>query len=375
MNRRAADLLRAIGCAWLAWMSAGCDRDRGQAARPPETAVLPWSVDWRAALVAGTAHADFQRRVSDHPEERPQMLVSLAGLLDDPDPAVRFKALSVLTNQRPCEIADSLAARVRHASDPEWAAALLSALREATRAETGQPAFRVDEGELAGAFEVAQQSFRAELRDPDNHPLRLEEALRSIADVFPADEGDRWFAEIDERQRGRRQPVIREAALHALWLEFKVGAAAGSDFGEIVRFVRQHPHALGETGAKERLVDMLRIAPVPPVQAREAYDELVSMIEPDEAVDDSYVRWLNLKSDIAGKGNADWLRLLPELPPMRQAALIHFADIDFGRSMDPASRSAVRDRLQRAAETQSDAERRAFLNDAAEALENRPPAE
>lgn len=371
MNRRAAELSRAMGCAGLALMFIACDHERGDQVRPAEAVVLPAPDEWRAALVSGTAHDDFRSRVAGNPDARPRLLDSLAVLLADPDPAVRSKALSVLKTQRPYELAGCLAGHLRDAGDPGWAAALLSALCEATRVETIQPAFRVDERRLATAFEVAQDVFRAELRDPDNHPLRLEEALRSIADVFPADEGDRWFAEIEQRLRRQQSPVIREAALHALWLEFKVGAAAGSGYGEIVRFVREHPHALDEAGSRERLADMLRIAPMPPAGDREAYDELVSLIEPDEAADDSYVRWLTLKADTSGQGNADWARMLPDLPPMRQAALIHFAGIDFGRSMDPASRSAVRNQLQRAAEAQSDPERRAFLDDAAEVLENR----
>ena len=370
MNRRVPALPRVASCACLAILLAACGRKPEDRKAMPAVPSTP--AEWRAALAGGPIPDDLQQRLRADAIARPRLLEILAGLLDDPDPSVRSNALSLLESRRPYELAEQLAGHLQAARDPHWAAALLSALREATRVEAGAIAERVDERKLADAFEVAQKVFRSELSDPGNHPLRFEEAVYSIADVFPTAEGDRLFSELDQRLHQPGEPVIKEAKLHGLWLEFKVGAAGGDGYQEIVEFVRSHPRALDHDGTRERLVELLRIAPGPVADGRDAYDELISMIEPGEAADDSYVRWLALKTGASGGADTDWLRLLPTLTPMRQAALIHFAGIDFASSLEAGIRDGVRDQLQRAAEVQTDPGHRAFLHDASASLETRP---
>lgn len=372
MSRRVSSRSHVAACACLVMALAACKRVHEQRDIGSGQETSPTPSEWRAALSGGPVPDDLRRRCNADAIDRTCLIEILDGLLDDPEPLVRANALALLESRRPYELAGRLAGKLRDAREPQWAAALLSALREATRVEADPASGRVDERKLAEAFEIAQEVFRWELRAPGNHPLRFEEAVESIGDVFSAAEGDRLFAEIDQRLRPEGEPAIQESKLHGLWLEFKVGAAGGTGYEAIVEFIRSHPCSLDQEGTKERLVDMLRIAPVPLPERRHAYDELISIIEPAEAPDDSYVRWLEVQTNASAGSNGDWIRVLPTIPPMRQAALIHFSGIDFGPLLDPPVRISLRDNLRQAAEVQSDAERRAFLHDAAECLSDRP---
>ncbi len=267
--------------------------------------------------------------------------------------------LDTLASLRPIEAAPELAEMLRQSRDPALAVTLLRTLRAATLATSSENRIDLSDARLASAFELIQSVFRAELSRTDNDPDRLRTAVAAIADVFPADEANAIFKSLAER----KLPPVNETELFGYWLEFSVGDVDGRDFQQISEFIRGHPQSVADERVKARVLEQLTITPIRPHESAKIAP-LIEQLAPKEAPDDSFVRWLEVRSRLTGTA-ADLSALWKSASPMRKAALIHFGNPG---PIDPATARGLKAELTAAAEALEDSEERDFLQDAADAI-------
>ena len=304
------------------------------------------------------------------PLTRERKIALLVEQLPAATPQSKLALLDLLGALRPIEAVAPLVEMLRREPDAATAARFLDTLRAATQATSPTGGMANDPTEMAVAFEAVQQVFRDELSLRNGAPERLREAITAIADVFPADEAESLFAGLAAEVAAGVALPLDAPELYGLWLEFRIGSANGRDFHAIDDFVLQHPQALADEGSKLRVIELLEIAPRPREPA--ALDSLLTKLEPAPAADDGYVRWLALKSRVTGAADCDPLVVVHHVAPLHQAALIHYAGIDFRLALDGAQAAALRDGLIAAAKAAVDPGERAFLAEAAAELAGEP---
>jgi hypothetical protein len=111
----------------------------------------------------------------------------------------------------------------------------------------------------------------------------------------------------------------------------------------------------------------LRITPIRADEA-DAVAPLIERLEPAEAPDDSFVRWLETKALLTGSGEIDHAGLLHSASPMRKAALIHFGDLDLQQGLTRKTGETLKRELTAAAGNSAGPEEKDFLESAAAAI-------
>lgn len=311
-------------------------------------------------VVVGLMRADMPRGVR---------IRTLMETFPDSSPAVRAQILDLLATLQPIEATPWLIGLLREARDPTQAAKLLETLRAATLATASGIRPCCDSAESQRAFESIQKVFRDVLKHPDADGLRFRAAVAAVSDVFPRSEAMRIFEDIEHRlKRNPGDIPLSSAELEGAWLESMAGSVDGRDFNGVMAFVRSHPQALSSEQVKARLCGLLSITPVRADEAA-AVAPLIESLEPGDAPDDSYVRWLELKSRLTG--TVEPIVPASALSPVRKAALIHFGGLDAGM-LDRETSGRLRRELIEAAALLPHSEERDFLETAAE--KTRPPA-
>ncbi len=130
---------------------------------------------------------------------------------------------------------------------------------------------------------------------------------------------------------------------------------------------RLHPDALAGEEVKARILEQLMITPVR-TDELEAVGGLIEKLAPQDAPDDSFVRWLEVKSTVLGALDSDVSRLMRTASPMQKAALVQFADLDLERNLDQTELAGIRRELEDAAVVAEDVDDRDFLEKAVEEL-------
>lgn len=302
---------------------------------------------------------------------RGRKIGTLLELLPELESAERRTALDLLGAFHPIEASARLAALLRETRDPELAVKLLQTLRAATLITSTSGRIDFDDPRLSKAFELIQKTFGDELSSAGDEPDRFREAVAAIPDVFPGDEAMARFQSLADslaaaRDAGRTFPLT-ETELYGRWLECQAGAVDGRDFRNVTAFIRDHPQAVADEGTKARVLDRLWITPIR-ADEMAAVAPLIEQLEPNEAPDDSFVRWLDVKSRLTGTGAIDYAALLRSASPMRKAALIHFGDADPRQVLDRNATEILRRELADAAARLPGSEARDFLESAAAAI-------
>jgi len=347
----AALSLAAIASVW--WLM-----DRPQHAGAPSSHETTATPDWLARLKENASDATLAEFLRSD-LERSRKIETLVALIRESTPDRQPALLDVLASLQPIEATRDLAAMLKAARDPKLAVVILRTLRAATLATSSEIRTGLTDKELATAFELIQAVFRDEFTRPPGDPARFRTAVAAIADVFPAEEATAIFKSLAEKK-----PLpLGEAELFGYWLGFSVGAVDGRDFQQITEFVRQHPQSVSDERVKARILDQLAITPIRPDESTQLAP-LIDLLAPAEAPDDSFVRWLDVKSRLTGAA-ADIPALLRSASPMQKAALIHFGNPG---TLDPAGGNALKAELTTAAAALPDSEARDFLEQAAAAI-------
>ena len=347
---------------------------------PTETTRDFWSPAWHG-LAADPASLNRLRRgrsverddeirsflAADLPRGR--KLGTLLDLLPMLDAAGKSQVLDVMAIFHPIEASARLASMLRETRDSELAVKILRTLRAATLITSLSGRVDFDDPELAKAFELIQRTFGEELSNMDGEAHRFREAMAAISDVFPGEEAVGRFESLEAslaaaRREGAGFPLT-ETELYGRWLEYSMGGVEGRDFRKLNEFLHDHPQAVGDEGIKARVLGLLSVTPLH-ADEWEAAALLVDGLEPVEAPDDSFVRWLDVKSRFSGP--IDGSLLLRSASPMRKAALIHFGNLELRNILDRQTGEALRRGLEAAAANPRESEARDFLLDAAEAI-------
>lgn len=292
-------------------------------------------------------------------QKRGEKITTLLNRIRNLPPEQQAPMLDTLASLRPIEAAPELAAMLRQTRDPALAATLLRTLRAATLATSSENRIDLSDATLAAAFEIIQSVFRDEFTRTDNDPARLRAAVAAIADVFPADEAKAVFDSLARRN----PPPLGEAELFGYWLEFSVGDVDGRDFQQISEFIQAHPQAVADERVKARVLEQLTITPIRPHESA-ALAPLIDQLAPADAPDDSFVRWLDVRSRLTGI-TAELPAMWKSATPLQKAALVHFGNPG---PIDPATARALKAELTAAAEALGDSEERDFLQEAADAI-------
>lgn len=294
--------------------------------------------------------------------KRGEKITALLTRIRNLPPEQQAPMLDTLASLRPIEAAQELATMLKHTRDPALAVTLLRTLRAATLATSSENRIDLSDARLSAAFELIQAVFRDEFTRVDSEPARLRAAVAAIADVFPADEAKEIFKSLSQRN-----PLpIGESELFGDWLEFSVGAVDGRDFQQISEYIREHPQSVADERVKARVLEQLTITPIRPDESAHLAP-LIDQLAPAEAPDDSFIRWLDVKSRLTGTV-ADIPALLKSGSPMQKAALIHFGDLDLRTLLDSTAGGVLKNELSTAAAALPESETRDFLQDAADAI-------
>lgn len=294
--------------------------------------------------------------------KRGEKITTLLTRIRNLPPEQQAPMLDTLASLRPIEAAPELAAMLKQTRDPALAVTLLRTLRAATLATSSENRIDLSDARLAASFELIQSVFRDEFARVENDPVRLRTAVAAINDVFPAEEAKEIFSSLS-----KRNPLpLRESELFGDWLEFSVGAVDGRDFQQISAFIREHPQSVADERVKARVLEQLTVTPIRPDESAHLAP-LIDQLAPAEAPDDSFVRWLDVKSRLTGTV-ADIPALLKSGSPMQKAALIHFGDLDLRTLLDTTTGGVLKNELSTAAAALPESETRDFLQDAADAI-------
>lgn len=330
-----------------------------------------WSNRLRDAFAGSPDRDNAIRGFIESGLPRETKIQTLMELFPELDPVRRMEALDVLATFQPIEATAMLAEMLANTADPRLAARILQTLRSATLITSSGSPVDLADTELSKAFELIQKTFRGELVRVDGDADRFRAAVAAIPDVFPGDEAERIFeslhAALDAARESGRTFPLTETALFGQWLEFSIGAVDGRDFRKVTEFINAHPQALADEGTKARVLNQLKITPVRADEA-DALAPLIERLEPAEAPDDSFVRWLETKALLTGSGGTDHAALLHSASPMRKAALIHFGDLDLQQLLNRKAGETLRQELTAAAGKLAESGERDFLESAAAAI-------
>jgi hypothetical protein len=340
---------------------------RWEVAEPDAT----WTNRLRDAFAGSPDRDNVIRGFIESGLPRGTKIQTLMELFPELDPARRMVALDVLATFQPIEASAMLADMLANTDDARLAVKILQTLRSATLISSSENPVDLADAELANAFELVQKTFRDELGRVDGDPDRFRAAVAAIPDVFPGDEALRIFESLRAagdaaRENGRTFPLT-EAELFGQWLEFSIGAVDRRDFRKVSDFINDHPQALADEGTKARVLNQLRITPIRADEA-DAVAPLIERLEPAEAPDDSFVRWLETKALLTGSGEIDHAGLLHSASPMRKAALIHFGDLDLQQGLTRKTGETLKRELTAAAGNSAGPEEKDFLESAAAAI-------
>jgi len=321
--------------------------------RPSDPGVSDWDAEIRWLM-----ETDVDRR-----QKIEVLLKRLASASDAEKPAF----LDMLASLQPIEAVDSLVNLLGNSRDPVVAERILQALRAATRVTSSEQKVNLDDRALTASLEAIQAVFRDELAHPGHDALRFRAAVAGIADVFPGDEAERMFQSLlAVRDASPERFPLQEAEILGRWLEFKVGDVERRNFAEISGFIREHPSAVGDERVKARLVALLDVTSLRPDESAGAA-RVLDLIEPVDAPDESFVRWLRTKERVTGM-REPLANLWSVATPLRKAALLLYGDYDLPRELGAERIASWKHELQSAADALPESEERDFLREAVDEL-------
>lgn len=321
--------------------------------RPSDPVASNWDAEIRWLMETGV---DRRQKVE-------LLLKRLASASDSEKPAF----LDMLASLRPIEAVESLLNLLENTRDPVVAERILQALRAATMVTSSEQKVNLDDRALTASLEAIQAVFRDELAHPEHDAVRFRAAVAGIADMFPGEEAERMFhSMLAARDASSETFPISEAEILGRWLEFKVGDVERRNFAEISGFIREHPSAVVDERVKARLVALLDVTSLRADESAGVV-RVLELLEPVDAPDDSFLRWLRTKERVTGM-REPLANLWSAATPLRKAALLLYGGYDLPRELPADRLEALKRELQSAADGMPASEERDFLREAAEEL-------
>ncbi|MGD7652804.1 MAG: hypothetical protein ACQCXQ_06295 [Verrucomicrobiales bacterium] len=294
-------------------------------------------------------------------------IATLLEILPALDTRAAVETLGLLAAYHPIEAAETLANHLGATDDPQLAVAIMQTLRAAAKITTAGGRIDYSRSELSSAFECIQQAFRNEITTESPDPARIRVATAAIPEVFPANEGRALLDTLLEAARnslkqGTLYP-LSESDVHALRTELEVAAVDSRDFRKINAHVLDHPETLADENHKARLLEQLANTLIRDDE-KEPAATLLSLIEPADAPDASFPRWLEVRRQITGLENINY----QSLSPVKTAALIH-SGILVPADLAPDTTKSLHGKLIKAAAKLPDPAKRQFVLTAASLLQ------